>query len=420
MKKKCSITVMVISFIFAIYGASIAVAQGNTVNVQIEHDYNYNTSEDFINNEPLILSVYWLTNLFNRPDDGGLVVNPVIEWQTDLNFDLFNPEPTTSSDGYYKWDFTGINVEESEMVPISGYEENNTLIMRPRFNVSRSVEPKILADDTTQQIVTVTLKLEEELPEDMNSFWIDIGSPSIAYLGADLVESSFISQVPVAGWNASNNLFQCQWNIDPKNIEIGKTYTFMATLESTKSVDLVGSPIFTPSVWVFYGKWHQPNPSVVTSNSVTVSDLDGHLSATFTADNIVDWNLLFTDSLYIFRLLPVVSQITPPPPPFHVLIPADVTIKPETLNTKSNGKFTAFVQLPEPYNVADIDVSTVTCEGASAIKGTIVKGFHVLKLKFNRQDLNEIEPGESIEFTVTGELEDGSIFEGKDSIRVNK
>jgi len=107
------------------------------------------------------------------------------------------------------------------------------------------------------------------------------------------------------------------------------------------------------------------------------------------------------------------------------IIPANVTIKPETLNLKSKGKFTAFITLPEGYDVADINVSTVECEGAQAITKDKKdkdkdkdKGKDKLKVKFKVQDLVDVPIGDEVEMTVTGELFDGTPFEGSDTIRV--
>ena len=101
----------------------------------------------------------------------------------------------------------------------------------------------------------------------------------------------------------------------------------------------------------------------------------------------------------------------------HVVdVEASVTIKPETLNLNSEGVFTASVQLPESYSVTEINVSTVECEGASAVRGTVASDTFIAK--FNRQELVNVTTGDAVTLTVTGELYDGTAFGGSDTIRV--
>lgn len=104
------------------------------------------------------------------------------------------------------------------------------------------------------------------------------------------------------------------------------------------------------------------------------------------------------------------------------IIPATVRIEPETLNLASKGEFTAFITLPEGYDVANIDVSTVVCEGAPAVKGMVSeedKGTYIAK--FNRQDLVNMPTGDVVTLRVTGKVYFSGIlidFEGSDTIRV--
>ena len=106
---------------------------------------------------------------------------------------------------------------------------------------------------------------------------------------------------------------------------------------------------------------------------------------------------------------------------FGCRIPAEVTIiKPETLNLGSQGNFTAFVTLPEGYDVADIDVSTVECEGAPVVESEIVHGGDTLMVKFNRQKLVGVPTGDAVTMRVTGKMQTGKIFVGRDTICVIK
>jgi len=79
--------------------------------------------------------------------------------------------------------------------------------------------------------------------------------------------------------------------------------------------------------------------------------------------------------------------------------------------------FTAFITLPEGHDVADINLSSVECEGESAIRGVVAGDTFIAK--FNRQDMVGIlEPDGEETLTVTGELNGGLSFEGSDTIRV--
>ena len=102
------------------------------------------------------------------------------------------------------------------------------------------------------------------------------------------------------------------------------------------------------------------------------------------------------------------------------IISAIIDITPEVLNLKSKGRFlTCFIQLPEEYDVADIDPATIRLgENITAQWTRIYENEQILEAKFSRAEVQAIiEPGEA-ELTVTGELIDGSIFEGADTIRV--
>ena len=95
---------------------------------------------------------------------------------------------------------------------------------------------------------------------------------------------------------------------------------------------------------------------------------------------------------------------------------AAVVIRPECLNLRSNGKFTAFVTLPAGFHINDICVDGVECEGAAAIRGTVDNT--TLILKFERQSLVDVCPGDNVTLVVKGPMSDDASFEGCDTIRV--
>jgi len=124
---------------------------------------------------------------------------------------------------------------------------------------------------------------------------------------------------------------------------------------------------------------------------------------------------------------------------------ATINIDPDTLNLKSNGKFvTAYIELPEGYDVADIALFTVQLEGIPAITdpqyGFVTDptsyiidhdGDGILEriVKFDRATVRDALTGiidyeEGVKFydltlTVKGEVA-GTPFEGSDTITVIK
>jgi len=94
---------------------------------------------------------------------------------------------------------------------------------------------------------------------------------------------------------------------------------------------------------------------------------------------------------------------------------------------KSNLKWvTAYIELPEGYDVANIDVTTVELwyEGNSnsvpAEWGDIQNS--TLMVKFNGKAVQDLFPGpaDTAIIAVAGELQDGTPFGGNDTIRVIK
>ena len=102
--------------------------------------------------------------------------------------------------------------------------------------------------------------------------------------------------------------------------------------------------------------------------------------------------------------------------PLAAVLAATIEIKPETLNLNSKGLFTAFIDLPEGCDEEDINISTVECEGASAVSGVMADDGRLI-VKFDREDLVGVSTGDAVELVVTG-LVDGKQFAGSDTIRV--
>jgi hypothetical protein len=102
-----------------------------------------------------------------------------------------------------------------------------------------------------------------------------------------------------------------------------------------------------------------------------------------------------------------------------VTIPTGVKFDLKKLNLNSNGILKAFITLPEGYDVADIDVSTVECEGAHAFgDGSVIRGKQALEVKFKIPDLVDVPTGDAVSMSVTGELTTGERFEGSNTVKV--
>jgi hypothetical protein len=116
--------------------------------------------------------------------------------------------------------------------------------------------------------------------------------------------------------------------------------------------------------------------------------------------------------------------------------PAEVDIKPDTLNLKSRGKWiTAYIE-PFVGSAGDIDINTVVLEevvpAVSNPKYDFVTdpseylvdhdgdGTIERMVKFNRAQVQELLTPSTAELTVSGSLSDGTAFSGTDTIRAIK
>jgi hypothetical protein len=117
------------------------------------------------------------------------------------------------------------------------------------------------------------------------------------------------------------------------------------------------------------------------------------------------------------------------------LTPVNVYVRfcPRTLNLKSRGKWiTAIVRLPKEYNASDVDISSILINGtvpADQRHYIICKRWNLIVLKFNRTAIIELikdslngtvckEKSVKVLLTLTGKFLDGTLFQGKDKIRV--
>jgi len=101
-----------------------------------------------------------------------------------------------------------------------------------------------------------------------------------------------------------------------------------------------------------------------------------------------------------------------------------VDLSPNTLNLRSSGRWvTLRITPPSGRSAEEINIKSVRLrigdESVPALWGNVANG--VLMVKFSRTSLQRIligHVGEEVEMRVTGAYDDGTAFEGKDTIRV--
>jgi len=110
------------------------------------------------------------------------------------------------------------------------------------------------------------------------------------------------------------------------------------------------------------------------------------------------------------------------PLPEAVVIAATIDIKPETLNPASKARWImCHIQLPEGYNVVDIDWARIVVQGSEIEAEGILadEAAQVAKAKFSRSEVQtKVGTGEAVVITVKGGLRDGTMFAGSDAIKV--
>jgi len=97
---------------------------------------------------------------------------------------------------------------------------------------------------------------------------------------------------------------------------------------------------------------------------------------------------------------------------------ADMEIMPNTINLNSMGKWIyCHIRIPKDYDVADIDTDSIWLEDVVKANQVLVKS-NFVKARFNRSDVQTILKEGYQELVVTGNLIDGTRFEGTGAISV--
>jgi len=183
---------------------------------------------------------------------------------------------------------------------------------------------------------------------------------------------------------------------------------------------LVGENLYATITNSYYNN-HAGNPSVCvghivggSTDCITIQDNESYF---YYSSNppMSSWDFVNVWGIDEGIIYPYLLWQIPP------AIPAFIDIDPDTLNLKRKGRWiTCYIWLPEDYNVADIDPYSIVLEDEiEAAWMWFDEKEQVAMAKFSRSEVQDIlEPNEAVELTVSGELTDGTEFEGTDTIRV--
>lgn len=100
-------------------------------------------------------------------------------------------------------------------------------------------------------------------------------------------------------------------------------------------------------------------------------------------------------------------------------IPIAVLVKPNAFLRGHTSQFGSIVVFPRGYKVADVNVSSVKCEGAKAVESIVLPDERAIAFLHNTDELRHDLPcGLSLSLNLTGRLFDDSTFGGSDTVAI--
>jgi hypothetical protein len=105
---------------------------------------------------------------------------------------------------------------------------------------------------------------------------------------------------------------------------------------------------------------------------------------------------------------------------YETPILAEVRILPQTINLASKGNWiTAYIWLPDEYDIADIDPGSVLLENEiQPEQFSVDEQSQLVTARFARDDVQQILGVGDIDLKITGRLTNGTVFEAADPIKI--
>jgi len=101
------------------------------------------------------------------------------------------------------------------------------------------------------------------------------------------------------------------------------------------------------------------------------------------------------------------------------VIPVEIMIGPNVFRHGRNDEFSSTIVFPEGYNVTEVDISSVECEGAYVQDSILFPDERTIVFLFNSGHLKiDLIHTLSASFTITGYLHNGFEFKGSDAVMI--
>jgi hypothetical protein len=249
---------------------------------------------------------FWVLNLDDETHEDMLNVKFTAETQLSITW---SEPPSYENPPIYKWE-EGVNVPENYAFGVGSI--GPWFMVDPGITVTREVDPPVLDDLETLQIVTVVVTFAALPPEGVSDVDVLIGTgPSL--IDPSLVVTEILSQIDLPDWteNIGGGGTVASWTISTEDIQLDVTYTLVAEIRSIKSEIVIGDPVWKPNVEINLPiKYEADWPVYGTSYSLTHPD---GVTVTYETANPIEWvwpNLRSGMDLFMGR---VISELIPCP-----------------------------------------------------------------------------------------------------------